>query len=323
MSKYVKIASIQFKPELVKESGGPGARERVLADLADTLNSLKGYGLNLIATSECVGYFAQSIEQAETIASPGPLLKLYQSFAASEKCHVAGSVKLRENDKVYNSIVFIDACGQILGHYDKTFLISAEIKDGVQPGNGPVVVDTEIGRLGGAVCFDLNFTGLMNSYKQHHPDIMVFSSMYHGGLMQAQWAYQLRSFFVSSLPRFGCGIIDPFGRPVKLTDCYSPVARVTVNLDRVMVHLDRNQQRFSDIEKKYGDEVIVDIPPDIGPALIYSMVPDRTAMDIASEFELILLDDYMAEAIAENAEKRIFKLTYGSVKSVMKEDWDR
>jgi len=307
MSKYVKIASIQFKPELVKEP--VGVQERVLADLADTLNRLKGYGLNLVATSECVGYFAQSNEQAETIASPGPLLKLYQSFAASEKCHVAGSVKLRENDKIFNSIVFIDACGRILGHYDKAFLVSAEINDGVQPGNGPVVVDTAIGRLGGSVCFDLNFTGLMNAYKPLQPDIMIFSSMYHGGLMQAQWAYQLRSFFVSSLPRFGCGILDPFGRPVKLTDCYSMVARATVNLDRAMVHLADNQVKFPDIEKKYGDEVIVDIPPDIGPALIYSTVAHRTAMDIVREFELILLDDFLAGAIAENADKRTFILT--------------
>ena len=87
------------------------------------------------------------------------------------------------------------------------------------------------------------------------------------------------------------------------------VARATVNLDRAMVHLADNQVKFPDIEKKYGDEVIVDIPPDIGPALIYSTVAHRTAMDIVREFELILLDDFLAGAIAENADKRTFILT--------------
>ncbi len=309
MSKYVKIASVQANTDHIR--GDVGVQEKTLEKLARSLDSLKGYGINLVTTSEWLEAQAQEIWQAETIVSPGPFLKLYQSFAAAEKCHVAGSVKLRKDDKVYNSIAFIDDTGKIIGHYDKTFLHWPEVDEGLEPGSGPVVVDTAIGRLGGSICFDLNFTELMNSYKKHHPDIMVFSSMYHGGLMQAQWAYQLRSFFVSALPRYGCGILDPFGRPVRLTDCYSPVACATVNLDRVMVHLDCNQEKFPDIQRKYGDEVSIDIPADIGSALIYSTVTQRTAMDIAREFGLILLDDYFVQGIKRNADKRTFAIILG------------
>ena len=307
MSKLVKIAAIQFKTETVKEMAG--SREKVMSELAGTLDSLSGSGIDLVVTSECVEDRVQKMEQAERLDRPGRLLQLYQSFAVAEKCHVAGSIKLWNDGKIFNSIVFIDANGQILGHYDKTFLVRGEITTGLQPGNGPVVVDTAIGRMGGIICFDLNFTELMNSYRKLCPEIMVFSSMYHGGLMQAQWAYQLNTFFVSALPRFGCGILDPFGRPVKLTDCYSAVACATVNLDYIKIHLDHNQYKFSDIERKYRDEVVIDIPADIGSALIYSTVPHRTASDIVDEFELIRCKDYFARSIAENNQKRSLVLT--------------
>ena len=136
------------------------------------------------------------------------------------------------------------------------------------------------------------------------PDIITFASMYHGGLMQQMWAYECRAWFVSSLYFMGCGLLDPFGRPVKLTDCYSPVARATVNLDRAMVHLDYNRDKFPEIEKKYLGEIVIDTPPNIGSALIFSNTDRLTAMDVVREFELELLDDYFERSLESNAKNR-------------------
>jgi len=218
---------------------------------------------------------------------------------------VAGSAKLREGNNVYNSLAFIGPEGRVLGAYHKVNLTVGEIKEhGLRSGSHAAVVDTPVGRLGGAICFDLNFDEVRNEYRRLKPDILCFASNYHGGLMQAVWAYQCRAYFVSALPFFGAGILDPFGRPIKLTDCYSSVARATINLDRVMVHLDDNRARFPDIERKYRGEVVVDIPPDIGPALIFSLTEKRTAMDVVREFGLELIDDYFARSLAANAANR-------------------
>ncbi|MCK5843978.1 MAG: hypothetical protein KAG97_04665, partial [Victivallales bacterium] len=148
------------------------------------------------------------------------------------------------------------------------------------------------------------FEDVRNETAALKPDIITFASMYHGGLMQGLWAYQSQAFFVSALPFHGCGILDPFGIPLALTDCYTDVAVATVNLDRVMVHLDYNRDKFDGIRRKYGDEVIVDLPPNIGPALIYSTTEKRNAMDMVKEFELELFDDYMVRAIAANKGNR-------------------
>jgi predicted amidohydrolase len=218
---------------------------------------------------------------------------------------VAGSIKLREHGRVYNALAFIGPDGRVLGTYSKTFLTRGEVEQGLTPGPGAVAVDTPVGRLGGAICFDLNFTELVEQNARLRPDIIAFASMYHGGLMQGYWAYQCRANFVSALPFIGGGILDPFGRPVALTDCYTKVVMADVNLDRVMAHLDFNQEKFLAIRKKYGRDVCIDIPANIGSALITSTVPDRTAAEIAAEFELELLDDYFASSIRDNRKSRV------------------
>ena len=302
MAKFVNVAAVQFTKEHL--TGQKNVRALVLEDTAATLNNLRGLRLNLVVLSETIEALAQTIEEAEEVQRPGALLSLYQEFAAAENCHMVGSVKLRDADGVHNSLVFIGPAGCVLGAYHKTFLTISEIEQGLKPGKGAVVVDTAIGRLGGAICFDLNFDELRQQYVKLRPDIITFASMYHGGLMQSAWAYSCRAFFAAALPFHGGGVLDPLGRPVALTNCYTTIARAQINLDRVMVHLDYNAKKFPAIERRYGAAVRIDIPPNIGAALISSQSQDITALEIAREFELQLLDDYFQASAERNSQAR-------------------
>jgi predicted amidohydrolase len=302
MSKQVKIAAVQFATALNAESR-PN-KSIILQETKNKLDSLKGFGLNLVVLSEGIESYGQSIDEAESLEAPGDFLNLYSEFAKSANCHLAGSVKLIENGKKYNSIAYVNPDGTFAGRYHKTNLTIGEIEMGLSSGPGAVGIDTNIGRLSGAICFDLNFEEVRTETANLNPDIITFSSMYHGGLMQGLWAYQSRAFFVSAIQFMGCGILDPFGRPLALTSCYESVAIATINLDRQMVHLDYNRDKFDDIRRQYREEVIVDVPPNIGPALIYSTTENRSAMDIVKEFELELLDDYMTRSLKANENNR-------------------
>ena len=301
MSKFVNIASIMIaaKPIYCRQS----TRKYLLEQAADHLKSIEGFGVDLAVFPEYMIY-AQNYEQAEGISRPGEVLNLYLDFARRENCHVAASFRCLDGGKIYNSLAFIAPGGKILGVYHKVNLTVMAIEHGESSGSKAVVVDTEIGRLGGAVCFDLNFEQIRKDYAALKPDIMVFSSNYHGGLMQQLWAYECQSFFVSALPYMGGGILDPFGTPIKLTDCYTQVARARVNLDRVMVHLDFNRRKFPDIIRKYREEVFIETPPNIGAAVIYSNSHDRSAQDIFDEFELESLDNYFQRSLEANAANR-------------------
>lgn len=302
MSRYVKIAAPLFKNEKSRDENDASAI--VLSELREYMNRLSGTGIDLLVLSEGVEAVGMDMASAESPDKPGEFLKLYMDFARKEKCHVAGSLKLKDKNRIYNSIVFIDDKGGFIGSYSKTFLTIGEIEQGLTPGKGAKVFDTKIGRIGGAICFDLNFQELRNEYAALKPDIIAFASMYHGGLVQQTWAYECRSFFVSALPFLGGGILDPFGQALSLTDCYNDIAMAKINLDRVMAHLDYNRDKFPEIRKKYGNEVKIDVPANIGPALIYSESEKRTALDIAQEFKLELVGDYMERARKTNLKAR-------------------
>ncbi len=308
MAKLVRVAAVSYST--YGDYGNPAAlRKTILRETRERLDQLRGFGLNLVVTAESVGYYTYDPALPESLEHPGELMQLYVDFAREERCFVAGSVLLHDGNRKYNTLTLFDDHGQIAGSYRKNFLTfgpGSEIDLGFSSGKDIACIDTAIGRIGLAVCFDLNFPELRARYKAAKPDILCFSSMYHGGLMQSMWAYDLRSFFIAALSAVNAsyGIMDPFGREVKFASSYVPDPIATINLDRVMMHLTWNREKFNDICRKYGDEVTLDIPPSIGSALLYSNSSERSAMDIAREFELVLLDDFMDLARSANAANR-------------------
>lgn len=308
MSKFVRVAAMSYST-YGDYSKPAELRKTILRETAERLQRLSGFGLDLAVSSESVGYYTYDHNQPESLEKPGELMQLYSDFARKEKCFVAGSVLLHDGDRKYNTLTLFDRNGIVAGSYRKNFLTfgpGSEIDLGFSSGSDIACIDTPIGKIALVVCFDLNFPEIRAKYKEAKPDITCFSSMYHGGLMQGMWAYDLRSFFVAALSAVNApyGILDPFGQEVKFASSYIPDPMAKINLDRVMMHLTWNREKFDDIVKKYGDEVTLEVPPSIGPALLYSNVESRTAMDIAKEFELVLLDDFLEMARQANTKNR-------------------
>jgi len=102
VAHYIRVASVLFKTEAKKIHDD--AKQTVLQQTAQTLNSLKGYGLDLVVSSEGIGSIGQRIAGAEEIANPGPFLGLYISFAAVEQCCVAASLEPLDAGDVYNAL---------------------------------------------------------------------------------------------------------------------------------------------------------------------------------------------------------------------------
>jgi predicted amidohydrolase len=313
MARFLNVAAVQFQPTIYWDStwDWDKLRDGVFDSTAKSLDSLRGYGLDLIVLSESISCLGQTVEMAESVKKPGPFLQMYLDFARKERLHLVGASKILDGGKVYNSAVVVGPKG-ILGCYYKSFPVVEELAMGVAAGPGAVVVETPIARIGAAICFDLNFNELRNEYAALRPEIIAFPSMYHGGFVQTLWAYECRSFFISSTCFEDCGILDPFGRPVALASDYTRVPMARINLDYVMVHLAQLGSKMPDIKRKYREEVTIDVPEHVGPGLLFSNSPKRTARDIAKEFELELLDDFWArcrKAISRNQKQGTEKKT--------------
>ena len=162
---------------------------------------------------------------------------------------------------------------------------------GISPGPGAVVVDSPIGRLGGVICFDLNFEWLRFQYRQMSPDILCFSSFlpwWHdaGGL----------GLRVPRLLRLGAPrhrLCRPGSARVArspVTHSYSKVAKARVK-PRPGHHPSRTSTWGSSPRSSAATAArsTIQIPPHLGSAILYSECPRRTALDIAEEFKLELL----------------------------------
>jgi predicted amidohydrolase len=225
----------------------------------------------------------------------------FAQVARENHCYMVYSAyRLRPDGTKRNSSVLIDRQGKVVGIYNKNHPTIGEIEKGVLCGKAAPVFETDFGRVAFAICFDLNFDELRLQYVKTKPDLIIFSSMYHGGIMQAYWAYSCRCHFVGAIAGRGTPsqIRDPLGRVVASTTNYFDYAVATVNLDCQLAHLDFNWGRLRNVKAKYGPKVKISDPGFLGSVLISSEHEKITVDEMVKEFNIELLDDYFARALA-------------------------
>lgn len=227
--------------------------------------------------------------------------EFFAETARQNDCYIVYSAYRQMPDGTgRNSSVLIDRKGNIAGIYNKNHPTIGEIDKGIACGREAPIVECDFGRVAMAICFDLNFDELRLKYVEAKPDLILFSSMYHGGLMQGYWAYSCRSHFVGAIAGRGtCSEIrNPLGEIVASNTNYFDYAVARVNLDCELVHLDYNWERLRKVKAKYGPKVKISDPGCLGAVLISSEHETVTVDDMIEEFDIERLDDYFARSLA-------------------------
>ncbi|HOP10180.1 MAG TPA: carbon-nitrogen hydrolase family protein [Oscillospiraceae bacterium] len=222
----------------------------------------------------------------------------FMQVARENHCNIAYSAaRTLPDGTMRNSTQFINRKGGVDGIYDKNYLMVTEHTEGkLEYGRDASIVKTDFGTVGGLICFDLNFDELRLRYQKTPPDLLVFSSMYHGGMMQNVWAYSCRSYLVSAIAGPPCQIISPQGVAVAASTNYTKYVTATVNLDYKLAHMDFNMDKVRALKQKYGAKVKITDPGYLGSILITSETDECSAADMVVEFGIELLDDYFARS---------------------------
>jgi 5-aminopentanamidase len=143
--------------EAVREAVASGARLVVLPELCTS------------------GYVFESPEEARSCAEPadGPSLRSWSEEAArGEAVVVGGFCELGADGLLYNSAAVVDGDG-VVGVYRKIHLWDRE-QLFFEPGRECApVVETQVGRIGVAVCYDLNFPEVARTLALAGADIVT------------------------------------------------------------------------------------------------------------------------------------------------------
>jgi len=305
MARFVKVASI---PDAQLRVANPqdyeACAQEQIAYWQRQLDQVADDKPDLIVTPEYCD-LPSNINEGEWVAyyraAGGKLRAFFTDAARKYNANIAcGSMRELADGTFRNSIQFINRHGEIDGNYDKYVLVIEEYtKEGVLYGEGIRAIDTDVGRVCGAICFDLNHLEPRLLTAAQKPEILVFSSMYHGGIMQAHWAYTCRAYMITCTSETqAASVINPVGEVVAASSNYYPYVTAVVNLDYIVAHLDYNREKFREIKRKYGDAVEIRTPYGLGSSLLTCLDPDDTMKRIAQEFEIEPLDDYFTRAIA-------------------------
>jgi predicted amidohydrolase len=226
----------------------------------------------------------------------------FAEVAKAHRCYIAYSANIEMPDGTFrNATHVLDRSGAVCGEYHKNYItIRQRSTSDTLYGKDAHVIETDFGRVACIICFDINFNELLEQYARQKPDLIVFSSAYHGGLMQAYWAYTCRSYFASAIWRPDyCSIVNPVGQVVGESTLFYPYVTRTVNMDRAVVHYDYNWAKLEEAKRKYGSKLSISDPTRLNAFAIASETDEFTIQDIVQEFDLEPLDDYWARCRAD------------------------
>ena len=314
MAKNVKISLLGWPSHGANFSGDYEAHVNQMIDyLKFQLRDVLPDKPDLIVIPEACDRFINFTmqERKEYYRVRGDKIRdFYCEVARENNCYIAYSACRylpEESEKPFrNSTQIIGRDGKIVGIYDKNHLVPFEYDDAdVAYSDEAPVFELDFGRVACCICFDLNFTELLNRYAEQNPDLIIFSSMYHGGLMQEQWAYNCRAYFAGAVSDDQCRVLNPFGETVFTSTNYQNYITGTVNLDYMLAHIDHNRVsgKFRAAKEKYGEKLTIHDPGHVGAVMLTYEGDDKTVWDIVKEFEIEPLDDYFNRCRRHKIEK--------------------
>jgi len=154
MGEKVKVAGVQMEPKILE-------KERNLSKAVEQIAIAAREGARLIVLPECAltGYCFSSLEEALPVFEPlpGPSTDRILTLCRELNVYVVVGLLEKDGDKYYNTAALLGPEG-LVGKHRKLHLIYLGIDRFVNHGNLPLTVyETEVGRIGMAICYDLLF----------------------------------------------------------------------------------------------------------------------------------------------------------------------
>jgi predicted amidohydrolase len=243
-------------------------------------------------------------EIAEDETGSGPITSMIADVAKKQKCYITCPVITKKEGRYYNSSILIDRSGNRTGVFHKVRPTITEIVPGdyfkgggITPGKmTPPVFKTDFGTVGLQICMDAAWWfGSWKSLKESGAEIVLFSSQagYGNYLRHHAW---LNQYYIVSSTGEDARILDMTGDVIESDGLFARWTCAAINLEKVMLHIWPQVNKFDAIQKKYGRKVRFRIYHEENWATLESRDPGIKVMDILREYELPTYEQQIQEA---------------------------
>ena len=177
-------------------------------DLVRAVEEAAAGGAAILFTPEMSGILDRDRSRAQQHLrdeASDPVLAAVRKAAAAAGIWVhIGSLALageRPDGRLVNRGFVIDGAGEIRARYDKMHLFDVDLATGESwresaayaPGEGPVVADTPIGRLGLSICYDMRFPDLYRALTAAGATALAVPAAFTVPTGEAHWHVLLRA----------------------------------------------------------------------------------------------------------------------------------
>lgn len=251
MNDKLKIAVCQLRTEL--------DAEETMKKAADFVRRAAEGGADFVILPEMFNcpyakrYFRRfaAVGQEKTVAA-------MSGWARENAVYlVGGSVPETEGERLYNSCYVFDREGKQIAKHRKVHLFDVDIpgmrfheSETFTPGKEITVFDTEFGKMGAAICFDVRFPELFRAMAVRGARVIFLPAQFNMATGPAHWADTLKIravdnelFFVgASAARYEgfdyeCWghsmVIDPFGTTLAAADETEQILFADLDLGRI------------------------------------------------------------------------------------------
>ena len=175
---------------------------------------------------------------------PGKTTEALKNAAKKNSIYlVGGSIPESENGNIYNTSFIFDRNGELIGKHQKMHLFDIDVEGGVSfkesdtlsAGNKVTVVDTEFGKIGVAICYDIRFPELSRLMALEGAELIILPAAFNMTTGPTHWELSIRMraldnqvYFVGAAPArdesasyvtFGNSrVADPWGNIIATAD---------------------------------------------------------------------------------------------------------
>ncbi len=177
------------------------------------INDACAQGAELVLLPENFAFFAkvdtEYLEQAEQ-HGVGTIQDFLQQQALKHQIYIVAGIVLKGENahKAREAVLMFNPQGDNIARYDKIHLFDVEVPDSneryqesdvFEAGNRITVVDTEFGRIGLCVCFDIRFPEIFRLMLDQGVDIILVPSAFYKLTGQAHWDVLLKARAIENL----------------------------------------------------------------------------------------------------------------------------